>query len=183
MAGKSSTRKARTAWSGGKRIRLSVGKDAADAGARRQCEESELNALDNGVIVVPETGDSRHRSLAAAVSGYLEETKLTKKPKTLAAYTTTLNHFTESFPKLNVIRGLVKKNDWPRYTEEEPGMYEPEELATLFKACDVEERLWYEFFLMTGMREQEVHLDSTTGWPESVASSQSILGHLSLRSK
>ena len=26
----------------------------------------------------------------------------------------------------------------------------------LFAACDTEERLWYEFFLMTGMREQEV---------------------------
>ncbi len=26
----------------------------------------------------------------------------------------------------------------------------------LFAACDAEERLWFEFFLMTGMREQEV---------------------------
>ena len=25
-----------------------------------------------------------------------------------------------------------------------------------FAACDEEERLWFEFFLMTGMREQEV---------------------------
>jgi integrase len=54
------------------------------------------------------------------------------------------------------IRGLVGKNDWPRYTEEEPEVYETEELGKLFAACDVEERLWYEFFLMTGMREQEV---------------------------
>ena len=46
--------------------------------------------------------------------------------------------------------------DWPRYTEEEPEMYEKEELAKLFAACDAKERLWYEFFLMTGMREQEV---------------------------
>jgi integrase/recombinase XerD len=51
---------------------------------------------------------------------------------------------------------LVKKNDWPRYTEEEPEMYEQAELDDLFKACDMEERLWFEFFLMTGMREQEV---------------------------
>src|SRR5271163_5042958 len=35
-------------------------------------------------------------------------------------------------------------------------MYEEAELDKLFKACDAEERLWYEFFLMTGMREQEV---------------------------
>jgi integrase len=61
-----------------------------------------------------------------------------------------------SFLKANGIRGLAKKNDWPRYTEEEPKIYEDEELDTLFAACDAEERLWYEFFLMTGMREQEV---------------------------
>jgi len=35
-------------------------------------------------------------------------------------------------------------------------MYESEELAMLFQACTDEERLWFEFFLMTGMREQEV---------------------------
>ncbi len=61
-----------------------------------------------------------------------------------------------SFLKANGIRGLANKNDWPRYTEEEPEIYEDEELDTLFAACDSEERLWYEFFLMTGMREQEV---------------------------
>jgi len=41
-----------------------------------------------------------HRSLATAVAEFLEETKLTKKPKTLAAYTTALNYLTESCPKL-----------------------------------------------------------------------------------
>ena len=61
-----------------------------------------------------------------------------------------------TFLKANEIRGLVGKNDWPRYTEEEPEMYEQEELDKLFKACTDEERLWFEFFLMTGMREQEV---------------------------
>ena len=61
-----------------------------------------------------------------------------------------------SFLKTNGVRGLVTKNDWPRYTEEEPEMYEPEELDKLFAACNAEERLWYEFFLMTGEREQEV---------------------------
>jgi integrase/recombinase XerD len=130
------------------------------------------------------------------VTAYLAETQLTKKPKTLAAYTTALDYFLEScrkqciadvdrhdllqyaaflrtekkqaprtcwnkfanvmsFLKANKIRGLVGKNDWPRYTEEEPEIYEPEELATLFDACDPEERLWYEFLLMTGEREQE----------------------------
>ena len=180
----------------GKRVRLSVGKDAQDAIARRQRKEAELHALNNGVSVVPEKGNGQ-RSVAAAVAQFLEETELTKKPKTVAAYTTALNYFTESCPKIymhdidrhdllkfcsllrdekkqsprsvynkfetlmsflkaNGIRGLVGKNDWPRYTEEEPEMYEQEELDALFKVCDLEEQLWYEFFLMTGMREQEV---------------------------
>jgi integrase/recombinase XerD len=61
-----------------------------------------------------------------------------------------------SFLKAQGIRGLVGKNDWPRFVEEEPEVYEKEELDTLFAKCDAEERLWFEFFLMTGMREQEV---------------------------
>lgn len=180
----------------GRRIRLSVGKDGQDAATRRQRKQAELNALNNGVAVVPENG-SGHRSVATAVSEFTEETRLTKKPKTLAAYTTALSYFTESCPKLylrdiqrqdmlkfiaflrekksqsprsvynkfeNVmtflkaqgIRGLVGKNDWPRFVEEEPEVYEHEELDKLFNACSAEERLWFEFFLMTGMREQEV---------------------------
>lgn len=180
----------------GKRVRLSVGKDAQDAAARRQRKEAELNALNNGVSVLPEKGNG-YPSVAVAAAKFLEETELTKKPKTLAAYTTALNYFTEScrkiylheidrhdllkfsgylreekkqsprsvynkfetvmtFLKANGIRGLAGKNDWPRYTEEEPEMYEQAELDKLFKACNAEERLWYEFFLMTGMREQEV---------------------------
>ena len=61
-----------------------------------------------------------------------------------------------TFLKANGMGGLVGKNDWPRYTEEEPEMYEQEELDTLFKARNEEERLWFEFFLMTVMREQVV---------------------------
>jgi integrase/recombinase XerD len=181
---------------GAKRVRLSVGKDPADASARRQRKEAELNAVNNGVAVVPD-GQNGHRSVAAAVADFLDETKLTKKPKTLAAYSTALSYFTESCHKLNLeeidrkdllkyhaflrdnkdqaprscwnkfanvmsflkangIRGLVGKNDWPRFTEEEPEIYEQEELKKLFAQCDAEQRLWYEFFLMTGMREQEV---------------------------
>jgi hypothetical protein len=170
---------------GSKRVRLSIGKDASTATARRLQKEAELNARNNGVAVLPENASNGHHSLAAAVTDFLDETKLTKKPKTLAAYTTALNYFTESCPKLsledidrkdllkfsaflrdekeqaprscwnkfsnvmsflkaNGIRGLAKKNDWPRYTEEEPEIYEDEELDTLFAACDAEERLWYE---------------------------------------
>jgi len=181
----------------GRRVRLSVGKDAQDAAARRLRKQAELHAVNNGVTVVRQNGNNGQRSLATAVAEFLDETKLTKKPKTLAAYTTALNYFTESCPKLylsdierrdllkfvaflreeksqssrsvynkfeNVmtflkaqgIRGLVGKNDWPRFVEEEPEVYEKEELEKLFNACDAAERLWYEFFLMTGMREQEV---------------------------
>jgi integrase len=182
---------------GSRRVRLSVGKDPVDASARRLRKEAELNAVNHGVAVSPEESQNGHRSIAVAVADFLDETKLTKKPKTLAAYTTALAYFQESCPKLyladiergdllkfsaflrdrkkqsprscwnkfsNVmsflkgqnIRGLVGKNDWPRYVEEEPEIYEREELDKLFAACDAEERLWYEFFLMTGMREQEV---------------------------
>ena len=52
----------------GKRVRLSVGKDPADASARRQRKEAELNAVNNGVAVVPRwpewpqvTSSSGHR--------------------------------------------------------------------------------------------------------------------------
>lgn len=47
-----------------------------------------------------------------------------------------------SFLKAQGIRGLAGKNDWPRYTEEEPEIYEEEELTKLFDACTPEERLW-----------------------------------------
>jgi integrase/recombinase XerD len=182
---------------GSKRVRLSVGKDPADASARRLRKEAELNAVNNGVSVVPENGQNGNRSVAVAFAEFLDETKLTKKPKTLAAYSTALAYFVESCHKLNLeeierrdllkfsaflrdekyqaprsvynkfenvmtflkaqgIRGLAGKNDWPRFTEEEPEIYEQEELKKLFAKCNAEERLWYEFFLMTGMREQEV---------------------------
>jgi integrase/recombinase XerD len=179
----------------GKRIRLSVGKDAAIASSVRLRKESELNGGDASIPQIKENNGPR--SLFVAVSDYLEDIELSKKPKTLAAYTTALNYFKECCHKLHVedidrkdllkfaaflreakeqsprsvynkfenlmtflkaqgVRGLVGKNDWPRYTEEEPEIYEQEELDKLFAACDEEERLWYEFFLMTGMREQEV---------------------------
>ena len=185
-------------WRNGtKRVRLSVGTDAADADARRARKEAELNAVNNGVAVASEDAKTKRRSVAGAIADYLEDTKLSKKSKTLAAYSTALSYFQESCSKLyledlerkdllkfsaflrdekdqsprscwnkfsNVmsflkaqdIRGLVNKKDWPRFVEEEPEIYDKAELERLFRACDKEERLWFEFFLMTGMREQEV---------------------------
>jgi integrase len=61
-----------------------------------------------------------------------------------------------SFLKWCGVRKLATKHDWPEYTEEEPEIYEREELDKLFGACTPEEKLWFTFFLQTGMREQEV---------------------------
>jgi integrase/recombinase XerD len=58
--------------------------------------------------------------------------------------------------KANGISGLVKGKERPQYTEEVPEIYEDEELKKFFEACDEDERLWFTFFLLTGMREQEV---------------------------
>jgi len=140
-------------------VRLSVGKDAADASTRRLRKEAELNAVNHGVAVSPDDEQNGHRSITAAITDFLDETKLMKKPKTWAAYSTALGYFQESCPKLyleeiergdllkfsaflrdqkeqsprsvynkfenlmtflksNGIRGLVGKNDWPRYVEE-----------------------------------------------------------------
>jgi site-specific recombinase XerD len=189
----------------GVRTRLSVGKNAQDALTQRDRKALALNAASHGMVVQNEQNDSPDKhSLTASVTDFLDDTKLTKKPKTVAAYTTALNYFLESCSKRNVedierkdllkfsaflrdekelhprtcwnkfsnvmsflksqgIRGLVKKADWPQYTEEEPEVYEQEELDALFAACDADEQLWFEFFLMTGMREQEVQY---TYWPD-----------------
>ena len=38
--------------------------------------------MNSGVTVVPQDSQDRHRSLSVAVTEYLEETELSKKPKT-----------------------------------------------------------------------------------------------------
>jgi len=125
----------------------------------------------------------RPKSVAASFADHLDETKLTKKRKTYAAYSTALSYFTEFCHKLNItdvdrkdllkfcaflrdekeqaprsvynkfenlmaflkaqgVGGLVGKNDWPRFTEEEPENYEQEEVRKLFAVCDAGKRLW-----------------------------------------
>jgi integrase/recombinase XerD len=61
-----------------------------------------------------------------------------------------------SFLKSNGIRGLVGKNDWPAYVEEEVETYTQDELDKFFAACTETENLWFKFFYGTAMREQEV---------------------------
>jgi integrase len=187
----------------GKRRRLSVGKNASEAWALKAKKEAELNAKAHGIAVspaLPASPSNGRRSLSDAVAEYLAEIKLTKKPKTLAAYSTSLAYFTESCPKLHLedierkdllkfsaflrdekgqsprsvankfenvasflkAQGVrlsdlrVSKHDRPTFTQEEPEVYEREEIAALMAAFDEDERVWFEFFLCTGMRDQEV---------------------------
>ena len=181
----------------GKRIRLPVGKDAEEAHNRRLAKEAEFADRNAGVPVLAQTNGNRI-SMSTAIAAYLEETKLTKKPKTYAAYSKALAYFEESaggsillaqinrthlinfrgflrdekelsarsvynkfesvisFLKAQGREKLVTKNDWPRFVEEEPEIYEREDIEKLFAACTSDEKLWFQFFLMTGMREQEV---------------------------
>jgi len=67
--------------------------------ARRSAKEAELNAINNGISVTPAAVQDGHKLVVDAVAEFLEETKLTKKPKTLAAYTKDLSYFTESCSK------------------------------------------------------------------------------------
>jgi integrase len=48
------------------------------------------------------------------------------------------------------------KGDRPPKLEKKVVIYEREELERLFAACSDTERTWFDFFLMTGLREQEV---------------------------
>ncbi len=181
----------------GKRLREAVGQDAEEAHNRQEAKRIELAAQNAGMPILARTSNGNRVLLTAAIAEFLEETKLTKKPKTLSAYRTALHYFQESCHKLYVqdierkdllkfiaflrdekgqsarsvynkfevtmtflkaqkVRDLIGKNDWPRFVEEEPEIYEREELERFFAACDDKERVWFEFFLMTGMREQEV---------------------------
>jgi integrase/recombinase XerD len=180
---------------GSKRIRESVGKDAADANARRLRKGAELNAVNNGVVVVDE-GPNSKRLIATAVADYLDEIKTNKREATHSAYELALRNFTESCPKAYLedinrsdllhyvqhlrdqelsdrtchnrfehlltflkafgIEKLANKRDWPKYVTEEPESYEDDELEKFFAACDLEQKVFFEFYLMTGFRKKEV---------------------------
>jgi integrase/recombinase XerD len=183
-------------YEGSRRVRRSVGKDAATEAARRHQQEQILASKAAGIKLADEEKPDG-TLLGDAVAAYLDDIRKTKKHKTYAAYKTALEYFLEScakahvtdivrsdllqysaflrdtkklqprtvynkfesimsFLKTNGIRGLVGKNDWPRYVEDEPEICEREDLNKFFAACEERERLWFEFFLMTGLREQEV---------------------------
>src|SRR6266568_5940469 len=83
---------------GAKRVRLSVGNDAADASARRLRKEAELNAKNNGVTVVTQDGHGQngHRIISDVVASYLAEIKMSRTPATHSAYTLALRNFAAS---------------------------------------------------------------------------------------
>lgn len=78
----------------GKRVRLSVGKNAADAFTQFQRKTYELNAAQHGVVIAPPAGTGK--PLAVAIQEFLLEIKAGKKHKTWAAYQNSLNYFTQS---------------------------------------------------------------------------------------
>ena len=61
-----------------------------------------------------------------------------------------------TFLKANGIEKLARKRDWPKYVQQEPESYADEDLAKFFAACTAEERVFFEFYLMTGFRKKEV---------------------------
>src|SRR6266481_5966624 len=65
------------------------------------------------------------------------------------------------FLKLNGVKGLLHKRDWPEYVDAIREIYEADELKTLFAACLEHERVRYLFFLLTGERDKEVRF---TAW-------------------
>jgi integrase len=182
----------------GKRMRKSVGKDAADAIIQRDRKAAELTAASNGLTVT--NGDPTKRLVSDAAEEYLADIKAHKSSKTLAAYTTALRYFSESckktyvedidrrdllafktylahekeqsdrsvWNKFSATMGFLKsvghtgkiigvvKHDWPEYDEETPEVYEDDELVKFYAACDEEEKRWFRFFELTGMREGEV---------------------------
>lgn len=62
----------------------------------------------------------------------------------------------KGFLRSQGITDLLKSDDIPGYDEREVEAYDTDQLASLFKAADPEEKLLFEFFLATGFRDQEV---------------------------
>jgi integrase/recombinase XerD len=86
---------------GRKLMRLSVGKDAADASARRLSKEADLRSCSGDDD--SESNDARsaqatliNRRIIDAIDGYLSETKMTRTAATHSAYELALRNFTDS---------------------------------------------------------------------------------------
>ena len=73
-------------------------------------------------------------------------------PRTIYNHIMRINSFLRS----QGITGLLKPGDKPTYDEPEVEAYDSDQLESLLRAADDEERLLFEFFLGTGFRDQEV---------------------------
>jgi integrase/recombinase XerD len=60
-----------------------------------------------------------------------------------------------TFLKANGVEKLLQKTDKVRFVLSEPEIYDEEQLAAFFSACDDSERVFFEFLLMTGFRKKE----------------------------
>jgi len=77
---------------------------------------------------------------------------------------------TMGFLKSYGVKGLVRTEDWPRYTATAVETYSKEDLAKLFAVCEPDERLFFEFLLVTGFRKQEAeHAEwDDINWQDSI---------------
>ena len=94
-------------YQGGKRVRQSVGKDASTAAAPTPTTAASPRQQSRR----PQTrrrGHRRWRPAGGCGCGYLEDIKITKKPKTYAAYSTALEYFLESCNKQRAQRSTAK---------------------------------------------------------------------------
>jgi integrase len=69
----------------------------------------------------------------------------------------------EFFLKATGREKITTRADKPAFTPNDPDIYEKEDLEKMFAVCTEEERVLFSFFLMTGMREQEV---AHCGWSD-----------------
>jgi integrase/recombinase XerD len=60
------------------------------------------------------------------------------------------------FAKLHGKERLLRKSDWPSYVDTVRPIYDEEELTKFLAACSEREAILFKFYLMTGMRDQEV---------------------------
>jgi integrase/recombinase XerD len=201
----------------GKRIRLSVGKDAADALAAKQRKEAELKHVANGGsgLVNGAAIKTAKIPLKDAIAAFLEKKKLEQRKKTYQAYRTALTYFQHSchkifiqdvddmdlsrfkkvledggmeytdyagnkqlmkaqsersvYNKREVVTFLLKEykvtradgkpilrgTDRIKPRSDKHKAYRREEVEALLAACDSEEKMYFQFFLLTGVREQE----------------------------
>lgn len=64
------------------------------------------------------------------------------------------------FLKAHDMGELIKKQDWPKFTLEEPEVYSKEELHTFFSYCTPCQTVIFKMFLYTGLRESElIHME------------------------